>query len=58
MKLPLISFHLRFNAGWLRVNNRVLSWTTLSPMFSERYGYQTPLIKIGRFRIFFDKEGA
>jgi len=39
--------------GFLRLGIFVVSYTCKSPAFSERYGYKKPIIRIGKYRVFF-----
>lgn len=44
------SFCIQRDAGWLRVGNTALWYTSQPPMFSERNGYVTPFLTLGRYR--------
>lgn len=44
------------DAGWIRIKNRLLSWKTSEPLFSERNGYKVPLFKLGMLRVFYQTE--
>ena len=46
---------MQIGNGWIRLwrDGPGLSWTTSFPLFSERYGYRKPLLKVGKFRMFY-----
>lgn len=42
------------HSGWIRVsrNGPGIRWTKAPPLFSERYGYERPFLRIGKWRVF------
>ena len=49
-----MSHAINHTSGWLRLGARGpgFSWTCEPPLFSERYGYRKPIVRIGRWRVF------
>lgn len=50
----LLGFYMEHSpgGGFLRILGHGVSWTALKPLFSERYGYRKPFVRIGRIRFF------
>lgn len=49
------SAYLSWKSGYMSVNHRQISYTCQPPLFSERYGFEKPILRICAFRVFYRK---